>query len=192
MNGMQFAGRAMPRRKFLEYGLKSGLAITLAPPFLSHLMSCSGRKLEHGPGMDLEKECLDRVIKKALSQGGDFADVYIESRISRQIVMEESVFRSGLYGISQGAGVRVISGNKTGYAYTEEVTEENLMRAAEVASYVARNSKSVVPVNIAKADRESFIKVVQPLEAIADIERIEVMERANQAALDYDPRIKMA
>ncbi len=192
MNGMHFAGRAMPRRKFLEYGLKSGLAIAVTPPFLSHLMSCSGRNLQHGPGLDLEKECLNRVIKKALSQGGEFADVYIESRISRQIVMEESVFRSGLYGISQGAGVRVISGDKTGYAYTEEVTEENLMRAAEVASYVARNSKSVAPVNIAKADRESFIKVVQPLEAIADIERIEMMERANQAALDYDPRIKMA
>ena len=87
----------------------------------------------------MDKETLAKIISKALEKGGDFADVYLENRISRQIVMEESKFKSGLYGISQGAGVRVISGNKTGYAYTDEITEEKLLRAAEVASYVARN-----------------------------------------------------
>ncbi len=182
----------MPRRRFLEIGLKSGIALAVTPPLLTHMVSCSGPETGTGPGLDMEKDCLDRVIARALQNGGDFADVYIESRNSRQIVMEESRFRSGLYGISQGAGVRVISGDKTGYAYTEEVTEENLMRAAEVASYVARNSSVITPVNIEKGERESFVTVEQPLEYIADEARIEVMERANQAALDYDPRIRMA
>lgn len=192
MDIQQFSGRAMPRRKFLEYGLKSGLAVAIAPPFLSHLLSCTDRVAFNGPGLEMDKATLDRVIKKALSQGGEFADVYLESRNSRQIIMEESSFKSGLYGIAQGAGVRVVSGDKTGYAYTEEITEENLMRAAEVASYVAQSGKSVAPVSISVAQRDSFIRVEQPLEAIADMERIAVMERANQAALDYDPRIKMA
>ncbi len=106
--------------------------------------------------------------------------------------MQESKFRSGLYGISQGAGVRVISGNKTGYACTDEITEEKLLRAAEVASYVALNTPGIPPVNLSEASRESFITVEQPLLEIADTTRIEIMERANQAALDYDPLIKMA
>lgn len=135
---------------------------------------------------------LDKVIRHALARGGDFADICLENRISRQIVMEESNFRSGLYGISQGAGVRVISGNKTGYAYTEEITEAKLLRAAEVASYVAANSTPVVPVNIAPAKRESFVTVQLPLGEVADEQRIEMIRRANQAALDYDPRIRMA
>ncbi len=192
MDSNHFSGRSLPRRKFLEYSLKGGLAIVAAPPLLSSVFSCSGPGRDILPALDMDKATLDRVIAKALAQGGDFADVYLESRNSRQIIMEESRFRSGLYGISQGAGVRVISGDKTGYAYTEDITEENLMRAAEVASYVARNSKLVTPVNIAEAERESFVTVVQPLEAIEDIKRIEMMERANQAALDYDPRIRMA
>ncbi len=171
--------------------MKGGLLVAATPALLSHLTSCNNLAAA-APGLDMDKQVLDKVIAKALSRGGDFADVYLENRVSKQIIMEESLFRSGLYGISQGAGVRVVSGDKTGFAYTDEITEEKLMRAAEVASYVARNSGMTTPVNIAGTERDSFITVEQPLNEIADTERIEMMKRANQAAMDYDPRIKMA
>ena len=183
--------RAIPRRKFLEMSMKGGLLVAATPALMNYLSSCSP-STGAGPGLDLDKQVLDKVIARALAQGGDFADVYLENRVSRQIIMEESLFRSGLYGIAQGAGVRVVAGDKTGFAYTDEITEENLMRAAEVASYVARNTGIIPPVSISGAERESFITVMQPLGEIADTKRIEIMERANQAALDYDPRIKMA
>ena len=140
----------------------------------------------------MDKATLNKVIARALARGGDFAEVYLENRVSRQIIMEESLFKSGLYGVSQGAGVRVIAGEKTGYAYTDEITEESLLRAAEIASYVALGGSMNVPVEVRAVKREQFVTVKKPLENIADARRIEVMERANQAALDYDPRIKMA
>ena len=180
----------MPRRKFMEMSLKGGLYLAATPALITHL-SCSTKAVT-GPGMDIDKAVIDKVIARALARGGEFADVYLENRISRQIIMEESLFRSGLYGIAQGAGVRVVSGDKTGFAYTDEITVENLLRAAEVASYVARNSSVITPVNIAGAERDSYISVQKPLNQVADTRRIEIMERANQAALDYDPRIKMA
>ncbi len=182
----------MPRRRFLELGLKGGAALAVVPPLLSQMVSCSSPLSQTGQALNMDKATLDKVIARALRQGGDFADVYLESRNSRQIVMQESRFESGQYGISQGAGVRVIAGDKTGYAYTEEITEENLMRAADIASYVARNGQAVQPVNISTATRQGFITVKTPLEEILDSQRIEVMERANQAALDYDSRIRMA
>ncbi|MFO7617605.1 MAG: TldD/PmbA family protein, partial [Bacteroidales bacterium] len=192
MKQKDFFVRDMPRRKFLEMTLKGGLVVAAAPPLMSHFFTSCTQGALITPGLNLDKSVLDRVIARALQKGGDFADVYIENRVSRQIIMQESKFRSGLYGISQGAGVRVISGNKTGYAYTEEVTEEKLLRAAEVASYVASGGGSVTPVNIADSARQSFITVRQPLGAIADEKRIEVIQRADQAAMDYDPRIRMA
>ena len=182
--------RDIPRRRFLELSMKGGLLVAATPALLTQLISCRGGS-GGSSGLDMDKEMLARVIAKALEKGGDFADVYLENRISRQIVMEESIFKSGLYGISQGAGVRVISGNKTGYAYTDEITEAKLLRAAEVASYVAQNSSGVSPVNITGTERPSFITVRQPLGEIADEKRIEIMKRADQAAKDYDPRIKM-
>ncbi|HEX2968186.1 MAG TPA: TldD/PmbA family protein [Bacteroidales bacterium] len=184
--------RDIPRRRFLELSLKGGLFIAATPALLTQLTSCSGQAPLASGGMNMDKETLSKVIAKALEKGGNFADVYLENRISRQIIMEESKFKSGLYGISQGAGVRVISGNRTGYAYTDEITEEKLMRAAEVASYVAMNDSRAAAVSLAESKFPSFVTVGQPLGDVADEKRIEIIKRADQAARDYDPRIKMA
>jgi len=181
----------IPRRRFLELSMKGGLLIAATPALMTRLVSCRN-EVNPSSGLDMDKEMLGRVIARALEKGGDFADVYLENRISRQIVMEESKFKSGLYGISQGAGVRVISGNKTGYAYTDEISEEKLMRAAGVASYVARTGNTFTPSPVSVGERPSFVTVTQPLGEIADEKRIEVIRRADQAAKDYDPRIKMA
>ncbi|MBM3419523.1 MAG: TldD/PmbA family protein [Bacteroidetes bacterium] len=180
--------RDIPRRKFLGMSLKGGLLVAATPALMTQLLSCRGKS----QGLDIDRETLSGVLAAALARGGDYADVYIENRISRQIVMEESKFRSGLYGISQGAGIRVISGNQTGFAYTDEITPEKLIRAAEVASYVARSGKTVSPVDLVTPARDTFITVARPLGEIADEKRIEIIERANAAALSYDPRIKMA
>ncbi len=190
MKKEQYNVRDIPRRKFLELSMKGGLLIAATPALLSQLVSCQAG-VKGTSGMDMTKETLAKVIAKALEKGGDFADVYLENRISRQIIMEESKFKSGLYGISQGAGVRVISGNKTGYAYTDEITGEKLLKAAEVASYVATNANKISPAGISVTSRPSFITVLQPLEQIADEKRIEIIKRADQAARDYDPRIRM-
>ncbi len=173
----------IPRRKFLETSLKGGIALAATPSLLMQLLSCKSAQ----PQLNY-----DRVIARALEKGGDFADVYVENRISRRILMEESKFKSAVFGISQGAGVRVISGDKTGFAYTDELKDEKLMRAAEIASFVAEGNKSVGPIAVKKENRESYVTVKLPLEDIADEKRIDVMKRANQAALDYDPRIQMA
>ncbi|MBS0012040.1 MAG: TldD/PmbA family protein [Bacteroidales bacterium] len=191
MNEKKYFGRELPRRKFLELSMKGGLLVAATPALLAQLTSCKRKGLS-GPGLDMDKETLDRVIAEALASGGDFAEVYLENRVSRNIVMEESKFKSGLYGISQGAGVRVISGNKTGYAYTDEINLDNLLRSAKVASYVARQGGSLTPVNVSQKSRDTFVTVEQPLENITDPARIEIMQRADQAALDYDERIKMA
>ncbi|MCU0457531.1 MAG: TldD/PmbA family protein [Bacteroidales bacterium] len=187
----QFSVRDIPRRRFLGLTAKGGLAVALTPALLSQLTSCGGGAAT-ATVLDTDRDMISRVLKKALEKGGDFSEVYIENRISKQIVLEESKFRSGLYGISQGAGVRVISGNKTGYAYTDVVTEERLLRAAEVAAYVASGGTAAATVSLTDTDYKSFVTVEMPLEEIADEQRIEVIKRADQAALAYDPRIKMA
>jgi len=191
---MRFKGyfiEDIPRRKFLQMSLKGGIALAATPSLMTQLLSCKGSKSSKAK-LELDPQILKKTIDQALAKGGEFAEIYIEDRISRTIVMEESKFKSAVYSLSQGAGVRVISGDKTGYAYTDEISEEKLLRASEVASYVAKGTKPVGPVNIQETKRKSFITVKLPLEDVADEKRLEVMKRANQAALDYDPRIKMA
>ncbi len=181
----------IPRRTFLERSIKGGILVAASPAILSYISSC-GNLGGTSARVDIDPALLDLTLHKALEKGGEFADVYVENRISRNIQMEESKFKSAVFGVSQGAGVRVVSGDKTGYAFTEEITEENLLRAAEVASYVAQNSDVIHPHHISKTQRESYVTVKMPLENIAEEKRIELMQRADQAALDYDDKIKMA
>jgi len=191
MKSKSFFIEEIPRRKFLARGVKGGILIAAAPSLLNGFFSCSRPQVEGGI-VDVDPQVLQRTIRKALERGGEFAEVYVENRITRNISMEESKFKNAVYGVSQGAGVRVISGDKTGYAFTEEITEENLARAAEIASYIAAGTEAVSPVDIHEAQRKSFITVKMPLQNVADEKRLEVMERSNQAALDYSDKITMA
>ncbi|HOE14916.1 MAG TPA: TldD/PmbA family protein [Candidatus Saccharicenans sp.] len=179
--------KPMGRRKFMTLGLQGAVAMALTPAMVKTLLAGGNQaKLEVPP------ELLQKVITSALKRGGDLAEVYVENRISRTILLEEGKFKSAVFGLVGGAGVRVIDGDKTGYAYSDEVTEEKLLRAAEVASFIASSGKKIKPVNIKEQKRPSYVTVKIPLEEVAEAQRMEIMKRAEDAALSYDPRIKMA
>lgn len=180
----------IPRRRFLGLGLKGGVAVLAAPSLLDGLLS--GAPLPQPSAGTFDPALCDRVIRKALAKGGEFAEIYVEHRTSRNIVMEEYRFKDAVFGVSRGAGVRVISGDKTGYAYTDDITEPSLMRAADVASYIARGTKAAAPVDVRAGKAPSFITVKVPLQTVADEKRVAIIRRAHDAALAYDPRIKMA
>lgn len=182
----------IPRRAFLEMGFKGAVAVAATPLLMERLLAASGPADLRPAALPVERPLLDKVIRKALEQGGDYADVYVENRTSRNLLMEESRLKTAEFAISQGAGVRVILGDRTGYAYTDEISEERLLRAAEVASYIARGGAKTKPVDVREAKRESYVTVKLPLDQVADEKRLDVMRRAHQAALDYDKRIRMA
>jgi len=182
----------IPRRTFLEWGIKGGIVAVAAPLVLNRVLSSGALAGSVSPVVPLEPALLDKVLRKALSKGGMFAEIYYEHRISRDILMEENRFKSAVYGISQGAGVRVLSGDKTGYAYTDEVTEARLLRAAEVAGAVARDTRAAPPWDVREEKRPSHVSARIPLGGVADERRVDIIRRAHDAALAYDPRIKMA
>ena len=180
----------IPRRDLLGWGLAGGGAWLSAPVLGFAPAAVPGKTAEGRPSLD--PALLQKAIRRALQKGGDFAEVYVEHRISRSILLEEDKFKSAVFNVSRGAGVRVLSGDKTGYAYTDELADEKIMRAADVAAAIARESKPVTPVDIREGKRKSFITVRVPLQEVADEKRLDVMRRAHQAALDYDQRIAMA
>ncbi|MBP7869927.1 MAG: hypothetical protein KA000_00135, partial [Candidatus Saccharicenans sp.] len=179
--------KPMARRRFMSLSLQGAVALAVSPAVVKNLLAGEDRsRLEISPGL------LQKTIASALKRGGDLAEVYVENRISRSIILEEGQFKSAVFGLIRGAGVRVIDGDKTGYAYSDELTEEKLQRAAEVASFIASSGKITQPVNIKEQRRPSYVTVKIPLEEVAEAKRMEIMKRAEEAALSYDSRIKMA
>src|SRR3974377_1118403 len=80
---------------------------------------------------------IERYLAAALSAGGAFAGVYCDYQISTSVSLHESMVKSATQGISVGCGVRVLSGDRTGYAYTDDLAPERILHAARTAAMIA-------------------------------------------------------
>lgn len=89
----------------------------------------------------LSKEILRKVLDEALKTGGDFSEIYIEESIVNNISMEDGRIENALSGKEYGAGIRIFSGLKSVYAYTNDVTYEGLMKTAADAAWAIKGDK---------------------------------------------------
>jgi TldD protein len=131
---------------------------------------------------------MERLLALALARGGEFADLYFEHHRTSSLLLEEGIIRTASAGVTCGLGVRVVSGERTGYAYTDDLSWEAMARAAQTAAHIAADTRAVPPqpVSPAPVDRRYGADTLSGLE-ITD--RIALMERADRAARAYDPRI---
>jgi len=141
-------------------------------------------------GAFLSKDDLDDLIKAALSKGGDFAEVYAEYAIESSFELDEQRLKNVVYGIRQGVGIRVISGERTGYAYADHFDAAGLMEVASVAARIASDGSAAKPVPVLhrRFDPPFVLENPAPLGATEAV-KIERMFRADQAARDFDKRI---
>ena len=86
----------------------------------------------------IDTPVLDKVLSEALRHGGDFAEVFAEDRSTSSALLDDGRVEELSSGRERGAGIRVVSGETTGFAHTADLSESGLLRAAEAASAVAR------------------------------------------------------
>ena len=87
----------------------------------------------------IDTPVLERVLGAALRHGGEFAEVFAEDRSSSSAVLDDGRVEELSSGRDRGAGIRVVSGDTTGFAHTADLSEAGLLKAAEAASAVARS-----------------------------------------------------
>lgn len=138
----------------------------------------------------LPKDDIQRLLSTALSTGGDFAEVYIQRSQSTSISLDERKVKSAEARIAQGVGIRVISGEKTGYAYSDILEMEVLLDVARVAAKIAEGPGIERRIHVTAQLAPDYYKVaVDPAESPVR-EKTSLLKRANKAAYSYDPRIK--
>jgi TldD protein len=81
----------------------------------------------------ITERLLERCLGEALSAGGDYADLYFESVTATALGVDEQIVKSASQGTSAGCGIRVLSGERTGYAYTDNLSPDRLLHAAPQA-----------------------------------------------------------
>src|SRR6202789_825748 len=137
----------------------------------------------------LTQRLLERCLGEALSAGGDYADLYFESIASTSISVDESLVKSASQGVANGCGIRGFSGVRTGYAYTDYLSAERLLRAARTAALIA-SGPAKEPVAGFRQTPQSNLYPVPAADVDSGIaKKLELVMRADRAARAFDPRI---
>ncbi len=138
---------------------------------------------------DLEPGKLAGVFGSLLSHRLDYADLYFQYTRSESWSLEEGIVKSGSFNIDQGVGVRAISGEKTAFAYSDEISLPALEDAARVTRAIAASGGSARPV---RARHGAALKLYQPLDplvSLPDDDKVRLLERVEQLCRARDPRV---
>jgi TldD protein len=136
---------------------------------------------------------IESLLGVALSRGGDYADLYFEYATLNSLNLEEQIIKSANRAALLGVGVRVISGEKTGYAYCDEVSVAAIRKAALTAAHIAQSGSGAGPVNVSRA---SPARDLYPVTKLIDEEplphKIELLNRIDRTSRAFDRRIREA
>src|ERR1700749_2769627 len=139
--------------------------------------------------LGLSERLLESCLGDALSAGGDFADLYFEAVTSTSLGMDEGIVKTAAQGVSVGCGVRVLSGERTGFAYTDDLSADRLLKAAGTAALIASGPQTTRGQGVNETTTGRLYPVAGVTADAEIAEKIKLIERANKAARDFDPRI---
>jgi TldD protein len=139
---------------------------------------------------ELSDSDLDRLLGQLLGRGIDAADAYFQSSRLESWVLEDGIIKEGTHNIEQGVGVRVVSGEKSGFAYTDEILLPNLLQAGRTARAISQSGvEGSIKVRNAAPVKQLYAPI-NPLETLGEQDKIELLQRLDAEARAQDPRIK--
>jgi len=156
-------------------------------------MNKKGFDWEEKTGLELHQ--VQKTLNLALSTGADFAELFLEYVLSLSILMEDDIIKETSENVSLGLGIRVIKKDRTGYAYTNELSLEKIKSAALSAAAICqlRPEKSspliLKKINTASPDRNVFVGQ-KPATSATLANKIDLVKRAYQQAFKHDQSVK--
>ena len=139
---------------------------------------------------DLQPASLQAVFGEMLSHRLDYADLYFQYARSEGWSLEEGIVKSGSFNIEQGVGVRAVSGEKTAFAYSDDISLQALRDAASATRAIGRmgGDGRGQPLRRGKGARKLY-PAIDPLNSLADTEKVKLLERLEKLCRDKDPRV---
>jgi len=138
----------------------------------------------------LEVNDIENTLDHIMSPSIDQADLYFQSAHAESWVLEDQIVREGSHSINQGVGIRAISGEKTGFAYSDEILLPALTQAATAARSIAKHGKSGEQKILSKTNSPVLYSDKDPLDSIPTEDKVSFLKKLDQVARKKDPRIK--
>lgn len=139
----------------------------------------------------LQEQQIQQALGRVKTRDIDYADMYFQSNISESVSMEEGIVKRAVKHIERGAGVRATSGEKTGFAYSDDLSQKDLEIAADTARYIANSPRGENPIAVTHrgGPEQNLYPLKQPVSEIATEERVALLNLIDAEARRYDSRI---
>ncbi len=139
----------------------------------------------------LDESHLARALAEIRAHRVDDADLYFQATRSEGWSLEEGIVKTGSFSIDQGVGVRAVCGEKTAFAYSDDISEASLLDAARTVRSIAAAGRSArVPARARKVARSrSLYPAVDPIASLDSTAKVALLEKVEQSARARDPRV---
>ena len=139
---------------------------------------------------DLVDEDIKNIAESIQGKGIDIADLYFQIHRQETWVMEDGKIKEGAFSLDKGVGVRAVSGDKTGFAYSDDLSIAAIKKAAQATQSIARLGQSS-SANISEISQiSSRYPSIDPLISISEQKKIDLIKTINELARNEDSRVQ--
>ncbi|MET1024645.1 MAG: metalloprotease TldD [Pseudoxanthomonas sp.] len=138
----------------------------------------------------LDQTGLDRAFGTLLGPGIDFGDLYFQHARRESWTVEDGIVKDGAHSIEQGVGVRAISGEKTGFAYSDDINSAALLTAAGSARAIARDGASHVARTLVRGQGRALYAPEDPVDAMDNDDKVAALRAVDKFLRAADPRVQ--
>ena len=181
----------LKRREFIKISGITAAGSLLIPPLLH---SCKGTALSDNAGsylnhFEVTQELMRKVISEAMGKGADYADLYFEHTLENYTALEDRKVNSAYSNVGFGVGIRVLKGEQTGYAYSENVSPDAMLKAARTAANIADSSGKFSAVDIKEYIAPNYYPVKGSWENTTARDTIPFIQRLNDNIFAADKQV---
>lgn len=139
---------------------------------------------------DLDEQDLFSVLTQLADRHIDYGDLYFQSSFHEAWVLEDKIIKNGSYNIDQGVGIRAVSGEKTGFAYADQISLTALQQSASAARSIVREQDNGKVQSLHRVNNTALYAALDPLRAMPREEKIALLHRLDRVARAEDPRVQ--
>lgn len=132
---------------------------------------------------------LQQVFGNMLTHKVDYADLYFQYSRAESWSLEEGIVKSGSFNIDQGVGVRAVSGDKTAFAYSDDITLDALQQAAVATRAIARQGGNQTAPMLRRSKAHALYLPQDPIASLRADDKVSLLERLERIARALDPRV---
>jgi TldD protein len=132
---------------------------------------------------------IDRLLGELCAHQLDYADIYFQASRLEAWTLEDGIVKEGSYNIEQGAGIRAVSGEKTGFAYTDDLDFASLLSAAKTSRAIAASGGSAT-VPVSPKHQPALYQPINPLDTLSRENKIHLLHKVEEHARAQDSRIQ--